>query len=97
MMRILSKYTCAAAILLVPGAFLNTCWAQKWELGGLAGGGFYSNATVTSPAGSGDASFKSGPVYGGYIGSNGWGLCFQIYVADISLVLEHLLHFIEAL
>ena len=90
MMRTLCKYTCAAAILLVPGAFMNTCWAQKWELGGLAGGGFYSNASVTSPAGSGDAGFKSGPVFGGYIGSNiyrylGGELRYEMRPADLKL------------
>ncbi|MEO7649616.1 MAG: hypothetical protein ABIZ80_04055 [Bryobacteraceae bacterium] len=90
MMRTFLKYACAAAMLLVPGAFLETCWAQKWELGVLAGGGFYSNATVTSPAGTGDVGFKSGPVFGGYVGSNlyrflGGELRYEMRPADLKL------------
>jgi hypothetical protein len=90
MIRTFSKYTCAAALLLAPGVFSQTCLAQKWELGGLAGGGFYSNATVTSPAGSGDVGFKSGPAFGAYLGQNmyrylGGELRYEMRPADLKL------------
>jgi hypothetical protein len=55
---------------LLLGAGLPACWAQKWEVGVLGGGGFYNNASVTSPAGSGDVGFKSSWAAGGYVGSN---------------------------
>ena len=49
---------------------LPACWAQKWELGVLGGGGFYTHGTATSPAGSGDVGFKPGAVVAGYLGNN---------------------------
>jgi hypothetical protein len=55
---------------LLLGAGLPACWAQKWELGVLGGGGFYNKASVTSPAGEGDAGFKSSVAAGAYLGSN---------------------------
>ena len=44
---------------LLLGVGLPACWAQKWELGVLGGGGFYNSASVTSPAGKGDVGFKN--------------------------------------
>jgi hypothetical protein len=59
-----------AALLAVALAAPGTVLAQKWEVGGFAGGGFYKNASVSSPAGSGDVGFKNAAVFGGAIGSN---------------------------
>ena len=50
---------------------LPACWAQqKWEVGVLGGGGFYTNASVTSPAGSGDVGIKPGAVVGGFLSND---------------------------
>jgi hypothetical protein len=51
-------------------AGLSSCWAQKWELGATGGGSFYTNSSVTSPAGSGDVGFKSGGAIGAFLGNN---------------------------
>ena len=60
--------------LLVVGAALalvaSAGFAQKWEVGGVGGGGFYRNVAVTNPAGSAITGFQSGPAYGGVIGQN---------------------------
>jgi hypothetical protein len=56
----------ATATLLLASAGL----AQKWEVGGVAGGGFYRNLAVSSPLGSATAGFQNGPVSGGYLGHN---------------------------
>ena len=69
-MRHIARYTTTAALLAASGLVLETAQAQKWELGVTAGGGFYTNATVTSPAGDGKVGFKSGPSFGAIIGSN---------------------------
>ncbi|MGH9659014.1 MAG: hypothetical protein ACRD96_10755 [Bryobacteraceae bacterium] len=54
-----------AALLVVPGVF-----AQKGEIGVVAGGGFYTKGSVTSPAGTGDVGFKSGAAVGAIFGHN---------------------------
>lgn len=51
-------------------------FAQKWEFGGAIGGGFYTSQTVTSPAGSADAKFKTGLAGSAWLAnnsSNHWG------------------------
>src|SRR5438445_3280252 len=68
MMRSISKYAACMALLL--GAGLPACWAQKWELGVLGGGGFYNTASVTSPAGQGDVGFKNAVAAGAFVGNN---------------------------
>src|SRR6266849_3203283 len=69
-MRLISKSALCITLLAGFGAGLPACWAQKWELGVLGGGGFYSNGTVTTPAGTGDVGFKSGAALGAYLGNN---------------------------
>ncbi len=69
-MRTLVRYATTAVMVAVPVVFPGSVLAQKWEVGGFAGGGFYTNASVTSPAGSGDVGFKNGATFGGAIGSN---------------------------
>src|SRR5712692_8903336 len=68
MMRSLSK--CVACIALLLGAGLPACWAQKWELGVLGGGGIYNSASASSPAGNADVGFKSSAAVGAYVGGN---------------------------
>jgi len=44
--------------------------AQKWEFGVLGGGGFYTNGSVESPAGSGKVGFKPNAAVGAFLGNN---------------------------
>jgi hypothetical protein len=72
-MRSISR---SAACLLLAGACLPACWAQKWELGVTGGGGFYTHASVTAGTASGDVGFKPGAAFGAFLGnntSNRWG------------------------
>jgi hypothetical protein len=68
-MRSISKGACIT-LLAALGAGAPACWAQKWEFGVLGGGGFYTNGSVSSPAGDGDVGFKSGLAVGALIGNN---------------------------
>src|SRR5215472_13602538 len=43
-------------------------FAQQWEVGGLAGGGFLNNVSVGGTAGSATAGFQNGAAFGGYVG-----------------------------
>ena len=62
----------AGLLALTPAAF-----GQKWEVGGGAGGGFYTSQSITNPtAGNADAKIASGPAGGvwlGYNNSGRWG------------------------
>ncbi len=42
----------------------------KWEIGVLGGGGFYNSASVSSPAGSGNAGIKNGLAVGAFVGND---------------------------
>lgn len=64
-MRNTIPYLATALLIASPLAF-----AQSWEIGGLAGGGYFTNATVKSPVGSGNVGFKPGPSFGAIVGSN---------------------------
>lgn len=64
-MKFLARYTCAALLAAVPA-----CLAQKWEIGGVAGGGFSNNLTVSNAIGSALTGFKTGPAFGGVLGHN---------------------------
>ena len=57
--------TSAALFLMV-----HVCPAQKWELGGITGGGFSNNFTVSNPTGSASTGFSPGVAVGGFIGQN---------------------------
>jgi Outer membrane protein beta-barrel domain len=50
--------------------FCSAALAQKWEIGGVAGGGFYQNLNVTNAGGSAVTGFQNGPVFGGLVGQN---------------------------
>ena len=60
---------CAAAGLLML-ASSESALAQKWEIGGGAGGSFYTAKTVTRASLSAEAKFKSGWGATGYVGHN---------------------------
>jgi hypothetical protein len=57
--------TLALAFILSPAAF-----AQKWELGGGVGGGFYSSQNITAPSGSAAARFASNLAASGWLANN---------------------------
>jgi opacity protein-like surface antigen len=46
------------------------CPAQKWEVGGVTGGGFGNDLTVSNPTGSASTGFSPGVAVGGIIGQN---------------------------
>ncbi len=69
-MRSIVRNSSVAALLLGFGAAVPACLAQKWEIGVLGGGNIYNSASVTSPAGSGNVGFKSGPAVGAYVGND---------------------------
>ena len=60
----------ALCVIALAGLGASGCWAQKWEIGGVGGGSFYKDATVTSPAGSGNVGFKPNGVFGAFAESN---------------------------
>lgn len=57
------------AVLILAAASV-CCFAQQWEFGGLGGGGFLSNVSVTAPAGSATAGFAPGMAAGVFAGQN---------------------------
>jgi hypothetical protein len=61
--------TIGKAILLAAG-FSAISFAQQWEFGGLAGGGFLSTVNATNQFGSATAGFSNGAAFGGYAGNN---------------------------
>ena len=58
-------WTIVAAVAVTPA------FAQKWEFGAAAGGGFYTSQTVTSPAGTADAKFVTGIAGSAWVANNG--------------------------
>ncbi|MBY0506362.1 MAG: porin family protein [Bryobacteraceae bacterium] len=59
-----------AAVALLPLASSSLAYAQKWEIGGGAGGSFYTSQTVSRASLSANAKFDSGWGATGYIGHN---------------------------
>jgi hypothetical protein len=53
-------------------AFSNVCQAQEWEVGAVAGYGFYDNATIGNPVAgvSASAGFHPGFALGAFVGEN---------------------------
>jgi|SRR5579864_1941652 len=64
-MQLLSRYTLSALVILAPA-----CFAQKWEVGGVTGGGFDNNLTVSNALGSASAGFANGFAFGAVLGQN---------------------------
>jgi hypothetical protein len=85
-MKRTSMLVVCSALALVPAAF-----AQRWEVGGAVGGGFYPSQDVSVP-GSGSASAKiqpgiAGSVWVGNSGSGHWGgeIRFDYQGGDLAL------------
>lgn len=78
--------TLAGLLALAPAAL-----GQKWEVGGGAGGGFYTSQSITNPtSGSADAKIAAGPAAGvwlGYSNSSRWGgeIRYTIQTGDFML------------
>src|ERR1700722_5449405 len=67
-----------ARMLVVCAALLPAAWAQKWEIGGGVGGGFYTSDNITIPGATASASAKIqsdlvGSVWLGSYSSGKWG------------------------
>jgi|SRR5271157_1159747 len=61
--------TLAIGVLLLAAAAV-CAQAQQWEFGGVGGGAFLNDVSVTAPAGSATAGFQSGGVFGAFLGQN---------------------------
>lgn len=59
---------CLAALGLLASA---PAWAQQWEIGVGGGASFYTKQTLTSPAGSAEASFSPGYGFTAFAGQTG--------------------------
>jgi len=59
-----------ATLTLFLVATAACCCAQQWEFGGMGGGGFLSNVSVSSPFGSATTGFQTGAAVGGFVGQN---------------------------
>ena len=64
-MNPLARYAFAALVVLAPAGF-----AQKWEVGGVTGGGFNNNLSVSNPAGNATTGFANGFAFGAILGQN---------------------------
>jgi large exoprotein involved in heme utilization and adhesion len=59
--------------LVLLGTALGTLgFAQQWEFGGVAGGGFLNTVNVGGGSASATAGFQSGAAFGGYVGYNSY-------------------------
>jgi hypothetical protein len=50
--------------------FSSAAFAQKWEFGGGAGGGFYTSKNITSPTGEASAKFATNVTASAWLGNN---------------------------
>jgi hypothetical protein len=67
-MRIINTLVVCSSLALVPAAM-----AQRWEVGGAIGGGFYTSQDVSAPGGSAAAKIQSNLSGSAWIGNNGRG------------------------
>jgi hypothetical protein len=56
--------------ILILAAAGAACFAQQWEVGGMAGGGFLNTVPVSGTVGTATAGFSTGAAFGGYVGFN---------------------------
>jgi hypothetical protein len=66
----------------------STAYGQKWEVGGGGGASIYNTKTVTAPAGSVDAKFKTGYAFSGYFGQIGDRLGGEVRYTYLSNEME---------
>lgn len=59
-------------IILLAGALATAGFAQQWEFGGTAGGGFLNHVSAASPKSTATAGFQNGAAFGAYIGYNSY-------------------------
>jgi hypothetical protein len=59
-----------AVVILFLAVAAAVCFGQQWEFGGVGGGGFLSNVSVSAPAGSATAGFQPGAAAGGFVAQN---------------------------
>jgi hypothetical protein len=64
-MKAIRRYVLTALVVIAP-----SCFAQKWEVGGVTGGGFTSGVTVSNGIGTADAGFGNGLAFGAVLGQN---------------------------
>ena len=64
-MKSISRYALTALVVLAPA-----CFAQKWEAGGVTGGGFTNALGVSNAIGTADAGFSNGFAFGAVLGQN---------------------------
>src|SRR5258706_9010192 len=64
-MKTTYRYILTALVVLAPA-----CLAQKWEVGGVTGGGFTNSLTVVNTTGTASAGFDKGFAFGAVLGQN---------------------------
>ena len=64
-MNVIARYTITALVVLAPA-----CFAQTWEAGGVAGGGFTNNLDIASAIGSATTGLANGLAFGAVLGHN---------------------------
>ncbi len=64
-MNSITRSLLAVSVLCAPMAL-----AQKWEVGGGAGGGFYTSQNINSPSGSASAKFQNNVAASAWVGNN---------------------------
>jgi hypothetical protein len=67
-MKLASVLVVCSSLSLVPAAL-----AQRWEVGGALGGGFYTSQDVSAPGGSASAKIQSNISGSAWVGNNGQG------------------------
>src|SRR5689334_20220808 len=64
-MKTTKRYLLTALVFVAPA-----CLAQKWEVGGVTGGGFTNGLTVLNASGTASAGFDKGLAFGAVLGQN---------------------------
>jgi hypothetical protein len=59
-------------IIVLAAASVSAVFAQRWEFGGMGGGGFLNSVGVTAPSGTATAGFSNSAAFGGYVGYNSY-------------------------
>jgi hypothetical protein len=64
-MNVIHTYTLTALVVIAP-----LCFAQKWEVGGVSGGGFSNDLSVSNGLGAANTGFANGLALGAVLGQN---------------------------
>jgi hypothetical protein len=64
-MTVLTRYILSALVAAAPAAL-----AQKWEVGGVGGGGFANGLSVANAIGNATTGFANGAAFGAIVGQN---------------------------